>query len=277
MKRAWLLNLDADDELADPEHRTSQSMRGRIQSIVPKLSLLIPDGDVVLDGKIRADGLRGMCWCPTPHAMEDLERAGAAPAPHPPFDVVRRVNDRAFHCEVFGKRFGGRYAKSHEELMALLSEMDRPVALKRAHSFAGRGLLVVTNEVLDKKEHAWVVAAFKLGGVYLEPWRRKVEELGVHGFARDGGSAFGEPTRQIVHSRGAWRATERAEVDAAARETLRTLQIQAAAALVAAGYFGPFGVDVLRTDDGALVPCEINARYTMGWAIGMGDRRPDLD
>jgi hypothetical protein len=23
--------------------------------------------------------------------------------------------------------------------------------------------------------------------------------------------------------------------------------------------------------------CEINARYSMGWAIGMGEMRPDLD
>jgi hypothetical protein len=47
------------------------------------------------------------------------------------------------------------------------------------------------------------------------------------------------------------------------------------------GYFGPFGIDGFRWRwagrTGLRPRCEINARYTIGWAIGMGDRRPDFD
>ena len=48
-----------------------------------------------------------------------------------------------------------------------------------------------------------------------------------------------------------------------------------------AGYFGPFGVDAFAWEDelGArrFQPrCEVNARYSMGWAAGMGALRPDL-
>jgi hypothetical protein len=55
-----------------------------------------------------------------------------------------------------------------------------------------------------------------------------------------------------------------------------------AQALLEAGYFGPFGIDAFRWVDRAGVErfnprCEINARYSMGWAVGMGSRRPDLD
>ena len=47
------------------------------------------------------------------------------------------------------------------------------------------------------------------------------------------------------------------------------------------GYFGPFGIDGFRyrDTDGHLrfnPRSEINARYSMGWAVGMRDKRPDL-
>ncbi len=51
-------------------------------------------------------------------------------------------------------------------------------------------------------------------------------------------------------------------------------------ALHEAGYFGAFGVDAFTWTDGATTSlrtrCEINARYSMGWATGMGPARPDL-
>jgi hypothetical protein len=55
-----------------------------------------------------------------------------------------------------------------------------------------------------------------------------------------------------------------------------------AEALIRAGYFGPFGIDGYRWKDehGTLrfnPRTDINARYSMGWAVGMGSRRPDLE
>ena len=64
--------------------------------------------------------------------------------------------------------------------------------------------------------------------------------------------------------------------------SLREELDRAAEALRAAGYFGPFGIDAFtwEGDDGTVHlhrRSEINARYSMGWAIGMGDARPDLE
>jgi hypothetical protein len=51
---------------------------------------------------------------------------------------------------------------------------------------------------------------------------------------------------------------------------------------VGAGYYGPFGIDAFRWRDQNGKQqwnprCEINARYSMGWSIGMGQSRPDLE
>jgi hypothetical protein len=68
----------------------------------------------------------------------------------------------------------------------------------------------------------------------------------------------------------------------AERAALFSAAEEAAGALAAAGYFGPFGVDAFRYHDEEgtarfCARCEINARYSMGWAVGMGLRRPDLE
>jgi hypothetical protein len=91
---------------------------------------------------------------------------------------------------------------------------------------------------------------------------------------------FGQPTIQDVDATGAWQSTALTdaltsdEQSALRREAQRTAQ-----ALHDAGYFGPFGIDGFRwrAPDGELhfqPRSEINARYSMGWAIGMGGFRP---
>jgi hypothetical protein len=99
--RAWVLNLDADVELA---HRTryepSRRVRDAIRAHAERLAavLLLP-GDVLVDDvstPLSARGLPGVAFCPTPRAVSLLRRAGAEPEPHPSVDVLRAVNSRAF-------------------------------------------------------------------------------------------------------------------------------------------------------------------------------------
>ena len=45
-----------------------------------------------------------------------------------------------------------------------------------------------------------------------------------------------------------------------------------AEALRSVGYFGPFGVDAYRWTGGFVACCDVNARYTMGWSVGMSSR-----
>ena len=51
---------------------------------------------------------------------------------------------------------------------------------------------------------------------------------------------------------------------------------------VVVGFSESPGQEAFRWEDGAGKAswnprCEINARYSMGWATGMGDRRPDIE
>ena len=80
---------------------------------------------------------------------------------------------------------------------------------------------------------------------------------------------------------GVWQETRLAAPEELPDEERGAIERSAtgtAAALRAAGYFGPFGVDAFRFVDGAgvlrLQPrVEVNARYGMGWALGMAERR----
>jgi hypothetical protein len=87
----------------------------------------------------------------------------------------------------------------------------------------------------------------------------------------------------VIDAAGAWQATRRTrpeELEVPERDALLREAHHTAAALHGAGYFGPFGIDAFRwRHHGAprfQARCDVNARYTMGWAVGMGAARPDL-
>jgi hypothetical protein len=96
---------------------------------------------------------------------------------------------------------------------------------------------------------------------------------------------MGEPTVQTVDDAGAWIETTflaRGVLTTPEESLLRDEGRRVARALFEAGYFGPFGIDGFRWEDRAGAArfnprSEINARYSMGWAVGMGSRRPDLE
>jgi hypothetical protein len=101
--------------------------------------------------------------------------------------------------------------------------------------------------------------------------------VGLHGFVDETGTlTSGRPTLQEIDAQGTWRATRIAAPGALRTDELELLQRtleQTAHALHHAGYFGPFGVDAFRwrAPDGSLAfqpRCELNARYSMGWASG---------
>ena len=99
-------------------------------------------------------------------------------------------------------------------------------------------------------------------------------DCALHGWLDEDGSAtFGRPTVQEVDDTGAWQSSRLAregELTATEVERLSSEAKRAADALHAAGYFGPFGLDGFRYRGEQFQPrCEINARYSMGWAIGM--------
>lgn len=293
--RAWLWNFDADDELADPSARTpSRAARARAEALsaAPSVRALLGPGDVILpDSAPRSIDLRGLsarAWCPTPRALAALRGAGASIPITPAFAALRRVNHRRFSFDLGRALAHARWATTTAEVLATLA-LPSPTGLwllRRPFGFAGRGKLRLDPARRDAAIDRWIEASCASGeGLEIAPWVQRLADFALHGhLSKTGELVLGEPTTQRCDDAGAWiesRRAEPAELSAREREALIHAATESARALSAAGYDGPFGVDAFRyVDDrgeARFEPrCEINARYSMGWSVGMGDRRPDL-
>ncbi len=292
--RAWLLNFDAEDELDRGRgHTSSRAVLARFAALAERVSALLGPGDVVVDPSsptpLPPATFSGRAWCPTPGARRLLALAGATLPDAPSLAVLRRVNHRRFCAELGQTLPGARYADTLDDVVAIVNTTSRCGSwlLKRPFGFAGRGRRRVRARVLDAADHAWIEASIAAGqGLQIEPWVELAGDVALHGFlAPSGALVLGAPTVQRTDAAGAWLATALAAPDQLAADEARALFDAAeatAAALHEVGYFGPFGLDAFRwiDVDGARrwnPRGEINARYSMGWAVGMGAKRPDLD
>ncbi len=288
-RTAWVLNLDADVELAaGPRYAPTHAVRAAMAPHVAKLaaSLLGPD-DVLVDDTSppgSAAGLAGRAFCPTSRAVATLARAGAVPVAHPSHEILREVNGRAF-CAALGPTLPGAvFVRDLEHAIAVLAsapEVAKQWRVKRAFSMAGRGQRRIAPGRATEADIGFLRAAIGAeGGVMIEPDVAIVRELGIHGMLEESGAfRLGRLVTQECDPYGQWLATTLAEdvepeiADAIAREAASV-----ARALARAGYFGPFGIDAFLYRDLAgsvrLQPrSEINARYSMGFAVGFG--RPE--
>jgi hypothetical protein len=292
MRRLWLLNFDADEELARPiGYSPSSAVLARFESIASRLIGLIPEGDVMIEEwsanhSVPSGPLEGRAFCPTPRALRVLAGAGAVLAPAPSIEVLARVNHRAFSAELGQGLPGARFVRTREELEATLAGSSGAWLLKRPFGFAGRGRQKLRDGTIDTPVEPFVRASLATGqGLQVEPWVDRTIDVAMHGFVDSGGTVtLGRPTMQEVDESGAWMSTTPLPGGTLLESELDQLQAEAqriAEALARASYFGPFGIDAFRYRDRdgreRFNPrSEINARYSMGWAIGMGDARPDL-
>lgn len=291
MSLAFFLNFDADAELADPSARTpSRATLARARALAARAGPLLHEGDVLIpdpvDPAFDAGGRPGRAFCPTPRALAALARAGARVPAAPPYDVLRRVNHRRFSCDLGRALPGARWASDRADLDRALADPS-PTGLyvaRRPFGFAGRGRVLIDPRRRDAAVDRFLDATFAAGdGCEIAPWVDRCGDLALHGHLSGRDLVVGSPTAQRCDDRGAWIDTTRASADdltPAERAALFQALEEAAEALAQAGYFGPFGVDAFRYRDARgtvrFEPrCEINARYSMGWAVGMGDRRPD--
>ncbi|AUX39963.1 hypothetical protein SOCE26_013580 [Sorangium cellulosum] len=307
---AWILNFDADEELARPAGYTPRrAVADRAPELAGRVLALLRPGDVVLSPELPSPlvppappgiAFVGRAWCPTPRARRLLGRAGVTPAEAPPLDVLRRVNHRKFCADLGQTLPGACYVTTLAELDAAVAE-PTPSGhwlLKRPFGFAGRGRRRVARGALPPDVRPWAVASLAPapasaggpggpgGGLQVEPWVERRGDFSLHGHvARGGVVRLGAPCVQRCDAHGAYLGADRAgegELEGEERRRLVEAALAAGHALAGAGYFGPFGIDAFRWEDerGGLrwnPRCEINARYTMAWAIGMGDVRPDLE
>jgi hypothetical protein len=285
---AWILNLDADLELALPHGYTPR--RAVLEAMKPYVGLLatslfgpedrlVDDSFAALPADERAT-YAGRAFCPTPRAIAALRRAGVEPEPHPTVEVLRRVNSRAFSASLGQTLPGASFVTTIDAARTLLAATP-PVGvgwrLKRNFGMTGRGQRIVAGAP-DASDLAFLAAGLAEGGVQIEPNLSIERELSIHGMIDVGGEpALGAVVRQLCDARGAWLATERitpeTQYDREITAAVRAEAQRVSRALVAAGYHGPFGVDsyVYRSESGTLdiqLRSEINARYSMGFGIG---------
>ncbi|WP_394832248.1 hypothetical protein LVJ94_37605 [Pendulispora rubella] len=283
---AWVLNLDADLELATPRpggYSPKKSVLAAMQPMVARLAaVLLGPNDVLVEGR-NARGLPGRAFCPTPRACKIFTAAGAVPEPHPPVEVLRRVNSRAFASAMGATLPSGRFVTSLDEARAMLAAspaVGRGWRIKRAFGMTGRGQRPVDAGAASEADLAFVRAGLAEGGVQIEPNVSIVDEYAIHGMLdQEGTHALGVLVKQRCDAHGSWVATDCIPEPTRAERTISARLAEEAARVAEAlgreGYFGPFGIDAYTYRDRAgtiaLQPrSEINARYTMGFAIGFG-------
>jgi hypothetical protein len=294
-RSAWVLNLDADLELAvthgyTPKRTVLEAMKPYVALLAG--SLLEPE-DRLLDEDFAAlpAGERatyvGRAFSPTPRAIALLRGAGVEPEAHPTVDVLRRVNSRAFSASLGQTLPGASFVTDLESARAVLAQSP-PVGsawrVKRNFGMTGRGQRVL-RRAPDDADLAFLRAGLTEGGVQIEPELSIAAEYGIHGMiGATGEASLGVVVRQRCDARGAWIVTERLTSPTQHDlETVAAIESEArrtALALANAGYFGPFGVDsyVYRSENGNLdiqLRSEINARYSMGYAVGFLGRESD--
>ena len=131
---------------------------------------------------------------------------------------------------------------------------------------------------LSADDMRWLHDGEKYGGLQLEPLLQLRLELCLHGYLSEGGTLrLGRLCVQQTDEHHAWQSTRLADATEASQQTSTRVFQEAervAHALQRIGYFGPFGIDafVYRDAQGndVLNPrSEINARYSMGYAVGL--------
>lgn len=289
---AWVLNFDADLELARPGAITpTDARRARMVELVEKVRGLMVEGDIVLDGAAPNAGMRylGNAFCPTPSALKKLAAMGARVPPFPTLDVLRRVNHRRFSAELGPPLEGLLEIRSDVELQqGLARHAPRGYwLLKKPFGFSGQGQLRVGEGSVPDVAAAFVKSTFRdAESLWMEPWHERVLDVSLHGYlSLENELTLGDVIVSEIDERGAWKGSRRADEGELSLEETIALEDAAkrgAHALRKAGYFGPFNVDAFRyrQPDGGTAfhpACEINARYTMAWALGMGRRRPDRE
>lgn len=287
-ERVWHLNFDADVELADgASWKPDAAMRARFGELAARAVGLVPDGDVLVEHASDLAGARGYSFMPTPSSRAALVAKGAKPIDAPDVRVLRAINSREACASMGGRLRGALWARNVSDVEEALANAapGSPWRARSPWGFSGRGNVAVSGGGLRENERRWIErVCTTYGGVELVPWVERLADFGLHGFVDASGLVtLGEPTVQRCSPSGTWLSTERANADDFAngeREALVESAKRCARFLVESGYFGPFGIDAFRWREGrnehfhAL--CDLNARYSMGWGVGMKDRRVDL-
>ncbi len=231
----------------------------------------------IVSGGSEQEAGEGVPWGWDSEAVERLRGSGAS-VRHPPFEIVRRVNSRAF-SHALGRALGcgvvqSELCESPKQAAAVLQRASTwPLVIKPEFGSAGIDFRLIRSPAEAAKGTTHVTDLLHRGNrfVIIEPWLpRKFDistrfELDAHGNVSDIRHA-----RAIVSSGGASRGIVYGHDDpllAAFEEQLDRTAQQVGRALDREGYVGPVNVDSLVTETNghdSLVPLlEINARQSL--------------
>jgi hypothetical protein len=213
---------------------------------------------------------------PEPYAV--LTPHTSLPSP----EVVAQVNSKTWSnalVQELGLPGAGRVVRSPDELVAAVTDLDFHALVKDPYGVSGRSLLEVTTPgVLRAIERVLRKQPDHRVELLVQPKYPKKHDfsghvelardgswelLGLQQMANKGFRHFGsQPAPAALVDKG-WYADTLADV---------------VAAVHAAGYWGPIGIDAMVLDDDSVVPVlEINARQSLGLlALHLNRRSEDL-
>ncbi|WP_432939994.1 hypothetical protein ACQPXM_30650 [Kribbella sp. CA-253562] len=196
--------------------------------------------------------------------------------------VVAQVNSKTWSNELvrqLGLPGAGRVVRSVDELVAAVTDLDFHALVKDPYGVSGRALLEVTTPgVLRAIERVLRQQTGKRVELLVQEKYPKAHDFSGHlHLQRDGSWQFlgvQQLTNKGFRHLGSSPAPAALIDEGWYAESLADV----VAAISAAGYWGPVGIDAMLLDDGSVVPVlEINARQSLGLlALHLDRRSQDL-
>lgn len=281
----WLLNPDAEREV---EHstfvapETYQPTLALLRAMAEKreLFLALTDKDPVRflqeaknTGENRPQ--RALLWCQTPGAVARARRAGYATGDSPSWACLQTVHNKSALHEQTLRCLPGRVtiktlAEWNQKSPGLRSKVESfetrgQVRAKRPYGFAGRGQRTLPKD-LSPDDERWLTDSLSQAPLVLEPELARPCLAAQHGVLTTSSTIFGDLMPSDL-------CQMPEDFQKRARDSAFDQCTRAAEFLRASGYLGPFGLDMVLSEQGLAYALDLNPRFTLGWSQGMGSKR----
>lgn len=210
-------------------------------------------------------------WGPSQSVADWAKRKGLT-YHMPPWDVVKRVNSKAFSFQQVAPLPNARLVERWEELEKWLNTTDGPRVLKNCFGLSGQGHLFIPTSFDRIKTFAQ--REFKSNRpIIAEPWViRKLDFSTQWIIHRDKTITYEGATILASDEKGRYQGNKIGTEEKIFGPYFQQLQSQKQTAIhtlmhmSSLGFFGNVGFDAMIWADNILHPIvEINARKTMGW------------
>ena len=210
---------------------------------------------------------------------EKLKRAGFS-CDAPNLEIVKFINSRNFAADLeeeYGLRpencFRIENMNELKKRIEIVSKKHRQWVIKAQFGMSGRERMRGIGTDYDSTLQNWAEKRIHRDGeVFLEPWWKIVEEIGIQiEIPVSGNPVLMGVTQLICDEHGAFRTArfdQREERNNDWKHSI-AIALQTANRIQSMGYFGPLGIDAAKiiTDSGEILErplLDLNARYTMG-------------